>query len=63
MTTPKKAETAIVKALKAIAEHEAECDEWEGRNYFEACVLLAQTTLTEAGIKFRPKFKATDEKL
>jgi hypothetical protein len=59
----RKPEAAIIKALKMIAEYEAERNEWQGRNFFEACVLLAQTTLDEAGIKYRPKFKATNEQI
>lgn len=46
---------ALVKALKQIAEHAAESDEWQGAEFFAECQLIAQQALRAAGIKFRAK--------
>lgn len=53
-------QTKLVQVIKKIAEHQQGASEWQESDYFWANVKLAQTTLTELGIKFIPKFDPKD---
>lgn len=55
MKLSKEEATVAIQTLKKIAEHEVAVSEWQGAEYFEQCVKLAEEALTKIGVKHNPK--------
>lgn len=53
---PNNAKSILIKALKQIAEHKQECDEWEGAAFFLKCQEIASQALTDCNIPHNPSF-------